>query len=96
MDYVAATAHENVLEPWHLSERIASVAPPAPTRPPTSREPTYAKFRPVQDELRDLERRRMIEALAASSGVQKRAAELIGMPLRTFTMKYKQYGLGVR
>jgi DNA-binding NtrC family response regulator len=54
------------------------------------------RFRPIHDELRDLECRRMREALAAAGGVQKRAAELIGMPLRTFTMKYKQYGLGER
>ena len=38
----------------------------------------------------------MREALVAAGGVQKKAAELIGMPLRTFTMKYKQYGLGDR
>ena len=35
---------------------------------------------------------RMQEALSVTGGVQKRAAELISMPLRTFTMKYKQYG----
>jgi len=35
----------------------------------------------------------MVEALAATRGVQKRAAALISMPLRTFAMKVKQYGL---
>jgi len=54
------------------------------------------RFRPINDELRDLELRRMREALSATGGVQKKAAELISMPLRTFTMKYKQYGLGDR
>jgi DNA-binding NtrC family response regulator len=48
----------------------------------------------VAEELRELERRRMQEALKASSGVRKQAAELISMPLRTFTLKLKQYGLG--
>jgi hypothetical protein len=38
----------------------------------------------------------MIEALDAAGGVQRRAAELIGMPLRTFVLKYKQYGLRER
>jgi len=49
--------------------------------------------RPVAEELARLEELRMAEALAACDGVQTRAAELIGMPLRTFTTKMKQYGL---
>jgi two-component system, NtrC family, response regulator AtoC len=97
IEYAVATAAEPVLEPWHLSERIAatpaspSIAPRAPHAPEGE-----TRFRPINDELRDLERRRMREALVAAGGVQKKAAELIGMPLRTFTMKYKQYGLGER
>jgi hypothetical protein len=35
----------------------------------------------------------MAEALEATEGVQKRAAQLIGMPLRTFVLKAKQYAL---
>jgi DNA-binding NtrC family response regulator len=97
LEFVAATAMELVIEPWHLSERIAAVAPSmtiVPRMPcPADGE---ARFRPINDELRELERRRMREALVAAGGVQKRAAELIGMPLRTFTMKYKQYGLSER
>jgi transcriptional regulator with GAF, ATPase, and Fis domain len=50
-------------------------------------------FRPIADEIRDLERRRMAEALEVSSGNQTRAAGLIGMPLRTFQAKLKQYEL---
>ena len=41
----------------------------------------------------------MLEALDAAGGVQARAAELIGMPLRTFVTKVKKYELaagGVR
>jgi DNA-binding NtrC family response regulator len=96
MEYVAATAGELVVEPWHLSERIA--AAPGPTVVPRTVRPAERepRFRAIGDELRDLERRRMREALAAAGGVQKRAAELIDMPLRTFTMKYKQYGLAER
>jgi DNA-binding NtrC family response regulator len=58
----------------------------APVRPAGS-------FRPIADELQALERRRMTEALRATGGVQRRAAELIGMPVRTFTFKLTQYGL---
>jgi two-component system, NtrC family, response regulator AtoC len=97
MEFVAVTATELVIEPWHLSERIATVTPSMTVVPRMQRAAdSDARFRPINDELRDLERRRMREALAAAGGVQKKAAELIGMPLRTFTMKYKQYGLGER
>jgi len=50
-------------------------------------------FRPIDDEIRELERRRMIEALAATGGVQNRAADLIHMPLRTFVTKLKRYAI---
>jgi two-component system response regulator AtoC len=50
-------------------------------------------FRPIEDEVRELERNRMIEALAATGGVQNKAAELIGMPLRTFVTKLKRYAI---
>jgi DNA-binding NtrC family response regulator len=90
----SATASDAVVEPWHLAERLVAVP-----ESPASAESTAAiaaPLRPIADELRDLERRRMLEALEAAGGVQKRAAELIGMPVRTFTMKYKQYRLGER
>jgi DNA-binding NtrC family response regulator len=50
-------------------------------------------FKNIYDEIRDLERARMSAALDAAEGVQVRAAELIGMPLRTFVTKLKQYNL---
>jgi len=101
MAYAAALVDGDRVEPWHLpeavveprSERAAlSALPPAEApiddavRPPDS-------FRPVAEELRALERRRMIEALRATGGVQRRAARLIGMPVRTFTCKLTQYDL---
>jgi two-component system, NtrC family, response regulator AtoC len=48
-------------------------------------------FRPIADEVRELERTRMIEALRATGGVHNRAAERIGMPGRTFATKLKRY-----
>jgi DNA-binding NtrC family response regulator len=53
-------------------------------------------FRRIADELQELEARRMREALDSTAGNQRRAAELIGMPLRTFVTKLKQYGLRER
>jgi len=50
-------------------------------------------FRPIEEEVRELERKRMIEALAATGGVQNKAAELIQMPLRTFVTKLKRYAI---
>jgi DNA-binding NtrC family response regulator len=56
--------------------------------------PRTAPLRNLADEIRELEQRRMTEALAAADGVKSRAAELIGMPVRTFSFKLKQYGIG--
>jgi transcriptional regulator with GAF, ATPase, and Fis domain len=79
---------------------LTSPAPGAPSTPAplpaadATGRPPATPFRRLEDELKELERRRMVEALAAAGGVQKRAAQLIGMPLRTFVLKVKQYGLG--
>jgi two-component system response regulator AtoC len=108
MEFVAAVLVEDQVEVWHLPGKLlgeserndagpwAGEAPRA--RPANGGAESFRAdadrlgFRPVADELRELEKRRMREALDASVGVQRRAAELIGMPLRTFTMKFKQYG----
>jgi DNA-binding NtrC family response regulator len=50
-------------------------------------------FRPIADEVRELERMRMIAALRTTAGVQNRAAALIEMPLRTFVTKVKRYAI---
>ncbi|XXX78614.1 helix-turn-helix domain-containing protein [Sorangium sp. So ce134] len=46
--------------------------------------------------MRELERTRIAEALAAVGGVQTRAAEALHMPLRTFVLKMNRYGLAKR
>jgi DNA-binding NtrC family response regulator len=100
MEVAAATVLDATLEPADLPPRFGgaeeSEAPAAvPTAAPESERPAVsASFRPLADELAELERRRIAEALAASGGVQTRAAELIGMPRRTFLMKLKKYRLG--
>jgi two-component system response regulator AtoC len=62
---------------------------PRPTEQVAAAEPPG--FRPITEEVRALERLRMIEALRATGGVQNRAAERIGMPGRTFATKLKRY-----
>jgi DNA-binding NtrC family response regulator len=81
---------------------IAGVAPPAaaPIPAPAVTEPAptaptgeVPRFRPIDDEIRELEIQRMTAALEQTRGNQTRASELIGMPLRTFVNKLKRYGL---
>ena len=86
-------------------EQPAAPAPPAAAPPaPHDREPAASasaasspsvptRFRPIAEELRELERRRMIQALTAAGGVQTRAAELLRMPRRTFVAKMREHDL---
>ncbi len=71
-----------------------SAAPATAADEPPRVTKDLSRFRALAEELQEIERTRMIEALAAAGGVRKRAAELLDMPLRTFSMKLKQYGIG--
>jgi DNA-binding NtrC family response regulator len=100
MDYCAATVVGDVIAPEHLPPRFlhgaaASSRSTSETAPSATSSPAGgpAGFRRIADEVQELESRRMREALDESGGNQRRAAELIGMPLRTFVTKLKQYGL---
>jgi two-component system, NtrC family, response regulator AtoC len=98
MDYLAAAVSGDSLDILHVIERLGIEAPlPSTVTPalPTSIPPPPV-FRPIEEELRELECKRMQEALIASRGNQTRAAELISMPLRTFVAKLKTYGLSAR
>jgi two-component system response regulator AtoC len=98
MEYLAATVSDSIIETWHLPDRIAGVevddAAADPHAPAATGAPS--SFRPLADEVRELEQLRMRQALDAAGGVQVRAAALIGMPLRTFAMKLKQHGISPR
>jgi two-component system, NtrC family, response regulator AtoC len=112
VDFAVATADGASIEPWNLPDRVAGrAAPPASPASPNkaASEPAVApegkalspaaaprRFQPIAEELRELERTRMLEALEETGWVQTRAAELIGMPTRTFTFKLKQYGISTR
>ncbi len=50
-------------------------------------------FQSLKEELRLLERTRMVQALEVTSGVQTKAAELLEMPLRTFVKRLDEYQL---
>jgi two-component system, NtrC family, response regulator AtoC len=86
MDYAAVAVADDTLAEHHLPEKIAAPTPPPPAA-------IARRFRPIGEELRELERNRMIEALATADHVQTRAARLLDMPLRTFVWKLKHYGI---
>jgi two-component system response regulator AtoC len=90
MDYAVATAEGPAIQLWNLPERIQRQAGGNVAEPPRAGQ---RAFRAVADEIRELERRRIVEALAASGGVKTRAAAAIGMPIRTFSFKLRQYGI---
>lgn len=47
----------------------------------------------LAEELRDLERSRILEALESANGVQSRACEILGMPPRTLFAKLRAYAI---
>jgi two-component system response regulator AtoC len=93
MGYIAAAYTDAVLRPHHIVDWQASAAPPSAGREAPPVDPNTPKFRPLDDEIRELEIQRITASLAATRGNQTRAADLIGMPLRTFINKLKRHGI---
>ena len=87
----AAAAPGPIVDVRHLPQDVHGM-PQEP--PPPAARPGARAFRPLRAEIQELERARMTEALEASGGVQAHAAQLIGMPIRTFMSKWKLYKLG--
>ena len=96
MEYVGATVTDKVIEAWHLPDPIAGVETDESEIESGAADGSVVSFRPLNDEVRELEYLRIRQALEATGGVQVRAAALIGMPLRTFAMKVKQHGITPR
>ena len=93
IEYAGATTSTDVVEARHLPEKMGGAASSSATRDRPAGETAAHVFRPLAEELEELERSRIEQALEAAGGVQTRAAELIGMPLRTFVLRLKQHGL---
>jgi DNA-binding NtrC family response regulator len=89
-DFAIATIEDDRIEPEDLPPAITPVqaSATAPAQPAAA-----GAMRRIADELADLERARMVEALDRTGGVKARAAALIGMPIRTFNLRVRQYGL---
>ncbi len=90
MEYFAAMVTEPSLEAFHVAERFA---PPAEATAASDDSPAVmpSSFRSLPEEVRELEKMRIEQSLKATDWNQTRAAELIGMPLRTFVTKLKLY-----
>lgn len=107
MKHAAATMNGEQVEIWDLPERIRRAVDDErsgngesdrrQTTPPASPDnrPSAARV-PLADHLRDLERSAITRALEDTGGHQARAAEILGMPLRTFVYKLRQYGMSAR
>jgi two-component system, NtrC family, response regulator AtoC len=87
-----AAAPGPIVDAGHLPQGISGATHEPP--PPASRPGRERAFQSLRAEIQELERTRMAEALEAAGGVQAHAAQLIGMPIRTFMSKVKLYRLG--
>ncbi|HEU5060356.1 MAG TPA: sigma 54-interacting transcriptional regulator, partial [Kofleriaceae bacterium] len=91
MEYVATAVAGDTVAAADVAARLVQRAgtgeDPTDTGPGTT-------FRPLYEELAEIERARMEAALGQTGGNQTRAAALLRVPLRTFQDKMKEYGLG--
>jgi DNA-binding NtrC family response regulator len=95
MELLASVVHAAAIEAAHLPDGVRTTLPWQRPQPAgrAAADPIPPRFATLAEEIRDLERRRIAEALAASDGVRVRASERLGMPLRTLLSKIKAYGL---
>jgi DNA-binding NtrC family response regulator len=81
------TADDTAIDARHLPVTLAAASP---ANPASDSAATPAR---LGDELADLERERILDALERCGGNQTRAAELLGMPRRTFVKRLTAYGV---
>jgi len=95
MQYASAALAGDVLGAEHLTAQLGQLGRLRieATTAAADKPPGEPRFRPLADELRELEMTRIREAIEATGGNQTRAAGLLAMPVRTFFEKAKQYGL---
>ncbi len=94
IEYLAAAATNSIIEGWQVDHQLGRNSQrPVPAATPTTDEPDGAEFKPIKDELQQLERTRIEQALKAADGNQTKAAALIKMPLRTFVARLKKYDI---
>ena len=87
VERAAVLAGGGPVEPEHLPAELQQGGA-ASVGAPTSGGPA-----PLRSEVERLERRRIVDALASCDGNQTKAAELLGMPRRTFVKRLDAYGI---
>lgn len=97
LEYFAATLPDSAIEREHLAHRLAANSATT-VREDSKAGASYdtllpATFRPIDEELRELECNRMLAALTAANGNQTAAADLLRMPRRTFVAKMKTHNI---
>jgi len=73
--------------------RASASSPSMEPRPHPGARPSSSATLALPDELAALERERIVDALAKCGGNQTRAAELLGMPRRTFVKRLASLGI---
>jgi DNA-binding NtrC family response regulator len=97
-EFVTTTVEDDRIEPDDLPAQFANKVAELvnPLQPQAAARPAgdiSSPMRRLADELEEIERQRMVEALTRTGGVKTRAAAMLGMPIRTFNMKVRQYGM---
>lgn len=109
MGYCAAVGPGTVIEardlppfvaertaPWLLREDVKDRRPAATgTIAVPDMTPGGRGFRPLREELREIERTRIREALESTGGVRVEAARLLDLPLRTLVARISEYGITI-
>jgi DNA-binding NtrC family response regulator len=93
MQCVAAALPVEILLAVHVSKKLGHLRAPGTPWFDATIPPVISQFRPLAEELRELEIARIREALEATGGNQTHAAGLLSMSVRTFFEKAKQYKL---
>ncbi|HEY8141058.1 MAG TPA: sigma 54-interacting transcriptional regulator [Kofleriaceae bacterium] len=95
MEYIATAAAGEVVAAADVAARLEPRAAAGESDDVAGDTASEAPaFRPLYEELAEIERSRMEAALERTGGNQTRAAALLSVPLRTFQDKMKEYGLG--
>ena len=89
IERAVALATGDRIEPRHLLE--PSLARPA--RAPAPAVPPASPAGSLSEEVSDLEKKRILDALERSGGNQSKAATELGMPRRTLVRRLRAYGL---
>jgi DNA-binding NtrC family response regulator len=95
--WLLSEGNEIVAEDLDLPATSARVASAPPSEARATREPRASSAPAVrartQEEFRDVEKEKILGALARANWNRVQAAKLVGMPRRTFYRRLKDYGI---